>query len=141
MITIHYRITRVPDRDADNLEDLLLGVSGDFAINIDGRDLYQEQEFPLLELAAQLARWLCRGPKVEDDFEFESMESQDEPLLSLRRAPQGWNIGSVHQAYEDLHQFSWEELNQAFGSFLHELRKELTIVYGLEVSRILPQTI
>lgn len=76
--------------------DIELGVVASLTISVDDRQVYREVLFPVIELRLALARWLVSG-SIED-FEFESMESDEIGLVWLRRQPSGgWRVGSVHQ--------------------------------------------
>jgi hypothetical protein len=83
-------------RDRD---EVLLGLVADFSITIGDRLLYREVDFPVVELAAGLLRWLDQRPKPGDDFEWESMETAEPGCVWIRSAGEGWRIGSIHQEY------------------------------------------
>ena len=119
------------------MAQLLLGVTGDLSIQVNGRELYTEQEFPLVELALQSIRWVRRGPRVEDDFEFESMESADAPLIWIRRSGDGWRIGAVHQNYDETSVLSWLNIERALVAYADGLQHELSIVHGINIDAIL----
>jgi hypothetical protein len=60
--------------------------------------VYSEVQFPIVELRVALERWLKAREDSLDDFEFESMESDETGLVWFRRQPSGkWRVGSVHQ--------------------------------------------
>lgn len=83
--------TRLRDR-----YDLLLGVEATIILGVGDRTVFTEPDFPIVELRDALAQWLASNPK--DDFEFESMESDEVGLVWFRQQPSGhWRAGSVLQ--------------------------------------------
>jgi hypothetical protein len=116
--------------------DLLLGVEAVFALKVDDRLIYTEPMFPIVELREALAAWL--PPKVDDDFEFVSMESDERGLVWLRRQPSGrWRAGSILQddiTFDELTDIDVIDGCQAFISAVDEwVRGHL----GVEVSDVL----
>jgi hypothetical protein len=80
--------------------DLLLGVTAQFEISVDDRILYFEESFPIVEFRTQLLNWL-RNDFVEfEDFDFQSMESEEEGLVWFHRQPSGqWRVGSAFEEF------------------------------------------
>ncbi len=91
-------VDAVQERPIRNRWDLLLGVVATFRILILGEVIYEEHLFPIVELRAQLARWLVSGFPLAEDFEFVSMESDEPGLVWIRAQPSGdWRVGSAQQ--------------------------------------------
>jgi hypothetical protein len=101
--------------------DVLLGLVADFSITIGDRLLYREVDFPVVELAAGLLRWLEQRPEPGDDFEWESMETEEPGWVWVRSVGDGWRIGSIHQEYPELRSFSMTELQWAITDFVSRL--------------------
>jgi hypothetical protein len=61
---------------------MLLRLTADFRILVDGVVVYQETDFPVVELAGYLQKWASQG---DADLRFTSMESEDDPRFSFSR--------------------------------------------------------
>jgi hypothetical protein len=112
--------------------DLLLGVVAVLEIAVCGRLLYREESFPIVELRAQLMRWLDGSLGKRQDFEFQSMEHDEPGLVWLRWVPEGgWRIGSIHQEYAETRAFTDDLIDQAVRRFTDAvdnwLRRELHV--------------
>ncbi len=101
--------------------DLLLGVVALIEIWIGNRLLYREEEFPIVELRAALTEWLAVGFLSRQDFEFQSMESDEVGLLWLRHDPLGWRIGSIHQEFPAVDTLADEEIEPLVRRFVDDV--------------------
>jgi hypothetical protein len=70
--------------------DVLVRLVADFAVVVDGRQLYREIEVPVVELACWFLGWLQRDPELGDDFEWESRESDEPSWVWFRSFGEGW---------------------------------------------------
>ena len=132
---LHLRFSNVhADIPIATWADAVLRITGDFEIETDGK-LYHEQEFCLVELAYQLHRWLTTFHLSELDFEYASMETDDNPLLWFRRGRVGWTVGARHQDKPNPAEVNEAELVAAVTAYLVEL--DATLVDILDV-RLLP---
>jgi hypothetical protein len=98
-IAIRFADARVDGPPPGSWDEVLLRITGDFAIEVDGRALYSEQEFPLVEFAYRLHRWLICAAGVHEDFAYVSMESDEEPLVWFTSSDEGWVIGARDQQW------------------------------------------
>lgn len=112
------RAERSPIRDR---LDLLVGVVATLEITFRDRLLYREEEFPVVELRAHLARWLREEMPRQLDFEFESMESDETGLVWLRHVPEGWRIGSIHQEFPAIDPLSESEVARVVTRFIKDV--------------------
>src|SRR5262249_50265330 len=69
--------------DPNAAYELLLRITSDFVISINGRKFYREVDFPIVEFAYQASIWL-RHTNVY--FQYESVESDISPLIEFRRS-------------------------------------------------------
>lgn len=102
---------------------VLLRIVGDFAVRVEGRDLYTEVDFTLMEFAAAAARWLRIAAGERPDLTFTSMEAEEEGLVWVRRADDGWRVGSVHQSFE-APPVPLADVDAALSVYLERLRAE-----------------
>jgi hypothetical protein len=111
--------------------DLLLGVVATLEIVFRDRLLYREEEFPVVELRAHLARWLHDEMPRELDFEFQSMESDEAGLVWLRHVPEGWRIGSIQQEFPAIDPMSAGQVSELVNRFIEDVdqwvREQLNI--------------
>ena len=98
----------------------LLRIVADLSINVDERLLYKETDVPIVELAGQLWQWLKQG-EIRTDFSYESMESDTPGLISIKRGSGGWQVGSVHQEYEEVRLWPLEDIDRAVQNFLESV--------------------
>ena len=101
--------------------DLLLGIVATFEVCLGERLLYHEEMFPVVELRVELAQWLSDAYRHRENFEFRSMESDEEGLLWLRRVDGGWRIGSIHQEYPEMQTLSDAEVSEFITNFIEDV--------------------
>ncbi|MCR5067639.1 MAG: hypothetical protein K6A14_06225 [Erysipelotrichaceae bacterium] len=83
----------------------------DFAIRVDGRTFFEcsDNDFPLMEFLKQAYAW-----KENRDFTYQSIETEDNPLISFVREADGlYSIHSPWQKFECLEHFKFEQLKAA----------------------------
>jgi hypothetical protein len=115
--------------------DLLLGISANFEIRADGRVLYSEPMFPVVELRVALKQWLGDGFKRCEDFEFESMESEEAGMVWLRyQSSDGWRIGSLQQEYLEMQTLSDVAVCDLIDNYVREIDAWVLLNCGVSVS-------
>jgi len=127
----------ITTNDATSLKEpqqLLLGIVGNFAVRVDEKTLYEEVEFCLVEFAMHISKWLREVTITNEDFVYESMESDEGGLVWIKRSGLGWRIGSVHQAYEEQKEFRLEEISIAVKEYSARLSEELFNKLGLAIN-------
>ncbi len=121
--------------DTEASWQLLLRVVANFAVVIDGRQFYAESEFPVIEFASQVAKWLRSGG---GDFLYVSMESAEEPLLAFYRlADDRFRIYSPHQMFEMTATVDREKLRGALVFFNEELSRRVGSELALDIDNLL----
>ncbi len=78
-----------------------------FAILIDNRVFYSQPLFPILELAEACLSWLRRA---KGDFEYVTMEAEENPMLKFTRTPKGFLLSSPWQKFSCTTLFAKEEV-------------------------------
>jgi hypothetical protein len=108
----------------DDHFDLLLGINATFELCLNDTIVYQEPMFPIAELRAALLAWLSEHAIRHEDFEFESMESEERGLVWIRWADgKGWQVGSVLQRVDCSKLFSDQEIHEAVERFALEVER------------------
>jgi hypothetical protein len=125
---LHKDVPRVRDKF-----DRLLRIVGDFSIRVDSRILYVESEFPFVEFATQLTKWLAAGG--QQDFSYDSVESDDPGLVWFRRSGEQWKVGSIHQTYEENGTFSFDEIRQAGQQFIDTLINRVSAELKINIEK------
>ncbi len=97
MIRIEFENLHLDRQRIESWSDAILGVVADFQITVDDSIVYHDVEFPVIELAYQMHRWLLCDVANAHDLEYESMESEESPLIWFRRDADRWVIGAAHQ--------------------------------------------
>lgn len=106
--------------------DLLVRVVGDFDIRLNGRVLYRETEFCLVEFGVAVAKWLAIGTDLGPNLEYTSIESDVEGLVRFSRLRPGlWRISAAHEAFESLEPATTVEIREAVLGYLRRLRTRL----------------
>lgn len=97
-----------------------LGIVGDFFIRVDGKTLYQESGFCLVEFAVSVSKWLSLGDGVQD-FTYTSIESDEAGLVWIKQYGDKWKLGSVHQEYNELCLFKLDQIRLAVQTYIKNL--------------------
>jgi hypothetical protein len=114
--------------------DAFIGVTGRFEIIADGTTVYAEDEFPVLELAAELGDWLRSGLKGRRDFEFDSMSTPEAGWVWIRQTGTGWRVGSLHQEWPDDAVRGDSEIQTAVERFIESVKESATRDLGADVT-------
>lgn len=101
--------------------DLLLGVVATLEVDFRDRLLYREDGFPIVELRTELESWLRHGFRRHADFEFRSMESDEDGFVWFRRVEDGWRIGSIHQEFPAIEPLSAPEVWLIVARFIEDV--------------------
>lgn len=73
--------------------DALLRIVAVFWITLNGEEVYREVEYPVVELCAQLSRWLIHGMREAREFVYTSEESDMAGLVTFRQEDPGrWRV-------------------------------------------------
>ena len=83
-----------------------------FEIRIDNQLFFYDESFALLDLLYQLYEWKISLENV--DFVYNSIETEDNPLLSLLFKDKGYSISSAWKLFSSDAIFSKEQIIQAF---------------------------
>jgi hypothetical protein len=117
--------------------DLLLGIVATLEVSVESRLLYREEMFPIVELRVALERWLGSGLPAGDDFEFQSMESDEKGLVWLHKVDSAWRIGSIHQDFLAMVEFTDNEVSELVRSFIDEVDQWIFTHHHIRVSSLL----
>jgi hypothetical protein len=61
----------------------MVRLTAPFSLRAEGAEIIRDDDFPVVELAAQLGAWLTTG--AQDEFRYRSLESDDEDILRFVR--------------------------------------------------------
>jgi hypothetical protein len=120
------------DLDADGRSrsqaEVYVHVEADLAIVEDGRELYAEILFPIVELSAALKAWQHnRGM-----FEYESMSLADRWAVRFLPAEGGWRVVNDEDEHKVVQSavLTTEELDDAIDDFRHRVRTSTVDLLG-----------
>lgn len=121
-----------------DLDWLLRFVAARFEIRVRSHLLYDEIEFPVLELAHVLDGWVKKGMAERRDLDYE-VTGGDSGTLTVRHDAAGWFVDSVHRAREAPlpAPLTGEEVRSAVDSFIAELERQASVEYDLDVRALL----
>jgi hypothetical protein len=94
--------------------DRLLDINAPLRIIVFGREWFSEPDFPVVELAAAVGIWLSRG----GDFEFDSLEADESPFLSVHRMGSDCRIEAAWQAFRVDEPLAFDRVRDAFAGFV-----------------------
>jgi len=89
-----------------------------FKIFIDGQLLYDQSHFSMWEFAQYSLKWI-KSPN--ENFIYNSIESDENPMLSFVRSEAGWKVYSVWQEFECNNVFSSEEVVDFIKSIISQV--------------------
>lgn len=119
----------------DDLAAVLVGVTAELEIVGDGVVIYREPDFPMAELATELARWVRDGLPAGADFELDSMSTPERGWVWVRSAAGGWRVGSIHQDRADLVVRSDDEIRLAVADLIFRARERVADDLGMDVGQ------
>jgi len=128
---------QITDFNIDNIEkdwQLILRIVADFEILINGKVFFNEPQFPVVEFAMQAAAW---SRNVKENFDYESMESDESPLIWFNSKNDNYTVGSPWQKYEERNPIEREVLQTSLNNFIEALRKELVSDYEIDISHLI----
>ena len=136
---IEFRLTDLrAEGPLASLADAFVRVTADLAIVVDGRVVYSEVDFPVVELAAALVQW-CELPACgRADFEFDSMSTPEPGWVWIRREGAGWRVGSMHEEYPEMLEFTTDQTCETVCRFAAELVAAGRASLGVDFSLLVP---
>lgn len=93
----------------------LLSEEHKFCIKIDGKVFFEQPYFPIVELLYHYAMW-----DRKKSFIYNSIESNENPLLSFKQNIIGWKIDSVWKKFECKEHFCLDDIITAFESLCNK---------------------
>lgn len=100
--------------------DKVLSVEADFKLFIDNKLFFKDEYFPILEFIRYADSWLN---SQAHEFEYNTIESEENPLLAFREYDGKFMIYSV-----------WEKFHCDFGFALPEVKRFiLSVIEGTSV--------
>lgn len=127
--------------DGDALEtdwDLLLRLVAEFSIVMPPAPipLYREEEFCVVEFAMQVTQWLAHVRRDASDFSYNSAESDEADLVSIRKRHDRWRVTALNQDYVEDRLLSIDEIETAIRVFVTRLTEEAQRKFKLDVSHL-----
>ncbi len=132
MITIALSNYRIEGELSDPPQtfELLLHLVADIYVRCGEDTVYDEESFPVVELAWKLEQWLVEGHPCS--FEFYSMESDEGPLLCFAYADGAYSFSSIHQADECRIESDHETVLRTFHDFCATVRRGSLDLIGMD---------
>lgn len=136
---IEFRFTDLRSEEPPvTLADVLVRVTADLSIVVEDRVVYSEVDFPVVELAVALVRW-CELPGCgRVDFEFDSMSTPEPGWVWIRREGAGWRVGSLHEEYPEMLEFTTDQVRDAVHRFAVRLVATGRDSLGVDLSAWVP---
>jgi hypothetical protein len=121
-----------------DLDWLLRFVAGSFEVWVDGELLFDEPEFPVLELARVLKEWLARDFTEGRALDYE-VSGGAPGTLTIRQDAGRWQIDSVHRPAEKPlpPRLTDDDLRSGVRSFIDDLARQTQREYDYDVNGLL----
>ncbi|WP_291782244.1 hypothetical protein [Luteibacter sp.] len=135
-LSFHIEDLRHEVDDPSEIWQLLLRINARLCLVVGRRRLLDEPDFPIVELAQQIAEWIC---DPERSFEYHSLESEESPLLSF--------ISMSGERYLPRSAFALDELDDetvsradllpVLETYVRTVRDRVRMELGIDVSAAL----
>ena len=105
-------------------------IEGDFAVLVNGVEVFKEPEFLIYEFFDALHNWVNSDGSEGSDFYFASMDYEEEPVISFR-----YDNDTKSYVFESVFQispakFSFKDILHSHRQFMVDLRELLSRDYG-----------
>lgn len=110
--------------------ELLLRIVADIRLICDGKAIYEEESFPVVELAFFLERWLAEQQGTS--FEFTSMEATEGPQIVFRFESNGYTVAAFDELNKCKQVVEVDTLKQAVNSFCQSVRSNSRNLIGFD---------
>ncbi|GAA1100080.1 hypothetical protein [Kitasatospora arboriphila] len=117
--------------DSAPVEVLLVDIEADLVISDDGRTVWNEDGFPVAELARALSLWLRLPDGERRDFAFDSMSYDVPGAVRITATEGGWRVGSVFAPDTWGSPTTWPRLVVDLAAFIATVR-EGVIALGIK---------
>jgi hypothetical protein len=122
------------DLRGDLIADYLIAVHADLRIVEGDRTIYEEPDFPVVELARSLQGWLeAVGPGT---FEFVSLSADESGIVTISPESGGWRLYSSFTPDVRSSVLRWPSLEECVRDFINEVWTDLTSRH-IDADRIL----
>lgn len=108
-----------------SVAELLVNLEADLEIVDEGRVIYSERAFPVVELARELVAWIESACAKHENFEFISLSFEEKGVVRIVHSSEGWLVGSVFESELSSRPIGWNELSEAVRSFAANVRRDL----------------
>jgi hypothetical protein len=106
-------------------------IEGDFQIIIDRKLFFDEEDFLLVEFVSEIKRWLERYKLNKEDFIYNSMDVDEEPIIIFKITQNGFIISSLWQNFTSNVILQELELILKIEEFVKNVEKDVLNKYNL----------
>ncbi len=114
--------------------DYLIALDAHFSLVHGGVTAFDEPDFPVVELARSLVRWLEDPDR--SDFEFDSMSFEEGGVFSIRQGVEGWEFGSIFAPGAATAPVDWSEVDRCCRRFIAKVEADL-VELGLDPAEVI----
>ncbi len=138
MIEFRFENLKIDGTALETDWDLLLRPVAEFSIVVPPAPipLYREEEFCVVEFAIHITQWLVRVRNDAIDFSYNSVESDETDLVSIRKAQDLWTVAALNQDYIEDRLFAIEDIDRAVRAFVTRLIEEMQRKFRQDVSHL-----
>lgn len=129
-----YEHLNADDRGGDTVADYLVGFEGALSVRDGTEVVYEEPDFPVVELARSLNLWVRRADG--EDFSFESMSLAERGAISVSSTDGGWVTWSVYTPDVRSSAVPWDVIVDGVNAFVTQVREDL-ISMGTDAAAVL----
>lgn len=114
--------------------DYLIAFDADLRVFSGEETVYEEPNFPVVELARSLLIWLDSADR--GDFEFNSMSFEEVGTIAFRQTPEGWEFSSVFYRGALSAPIDWTEVASCCRDLISRVAVDL-VALGLDPGEVL----
>lgn len=107
------------------IADYLIAVDADLSIVEGDRTIYEEPDFPVVELARSLSGWLDAAGR--ETFEFTSLSADESGIVTISAESDGWCVYSSFTPDVRSSVVRWADLEACVRDFIGKVKADLTV--------------
>ncbi|MEV5433396.1 hypothetical protein [Streptomyces sp. NPDC052701] len=105
--------------------ELLVNIEANLSVVDADGPVFQEDLFPVAELARDLSRWAAQPEEKRENFEWESMSYDEKGTVRIHATEAGWRLGSVQTPDSWSRPVSWPELLGSIRDYVARVRRDI----------------
>ncbi|MCG8590456.1 MAG: hypothetical protein MJE66_14295 [Proteobacteria bacterium] len=132
-LVFDFRLDAAPDERGD-----VTRATGSFRLFVGPELFFEEDHFPVVELAAALAEWLSGSPET-GGFSFHPRDAMLGDVIGIDPGVEGFRFRAQTREFASPIAFAWADVRRAVVEFLAAVDAALQAEYGLPLPVAFPR--